>query len=94
MRLKDGTVYELQEPPFLKEGRFIFTTRQGGVFSLAETEVEEIKLIGPAPAAKKAPNPQDSRALGAIARGQRRARGKPAPVSPAPTPRASDAAKP
>ena len=87
MRLKDGTVYRLKEPPYLKDGRFIFTTTNGQVFSLSEKEVDEIKLLSPTPVPRAAPNPQDSRELGAIARQERRKTGKRAPVAPAPTPR-------
>lgn len=87
LRLKDGTVYQLQEPPYLKDGRFIFTTSEGKVFSLAEAEVEEIRLLAPPAASKAALNPQDSRQLGAIAHQQRRKTGKSSPVAPAPTPR-------
>ena len=47
MRLKDGTVYELKAPPYLKNGRFVFTTHDGKVLSLAEIEVDEIKLLPP-----------------------------------------------
>lgn len=87
MRLKDGTTYQLKEPPFLKDGRFIFTTTDGKVFSLSEKEVDEIHLLGPTPVPRVAPNPQDSRALGAIAQQERRKTGKRVAVSPAPTPR-------
>jgi hypothetical protein len=87
MRLKDGTVYRLKEPPFLKEGRFIFTTTDGKFYSIGEKEVDEIRLLGPTPKPRPSPNPQDSRELGAIARDQRHKAGKRAPVAPAPTPR-------
>ena len=86
MRLKDGTVYELKEPPFLKNGRFIFTTQDGKVLSLAETEVDEIKLLSSAPP-DRALNPHDSHQLGAIARERRRSRGSYTLLAPAPTPR-------
>ena len=53
MRLKDGTVYRLKEPPFLKDGRFVFTTSEGKVFSIAEKEVDEIKMSGAITAPEK-----------------------------------------
>ncbi len=87
MRLKDGTVYRLKEPPFLKDGRFVFTTVDGKIYSIAEKEVEEIRLLGPTPRPRTSPNPQDSRALGEIARDERHKTGKRVPVAPAPTPR-------
>ena len=86
MRLKDGTVYRLKEPPFLKEGRFIFTTTDGRVYSIGEKEVDEIRLLGPTHRPRTSPNPQDSRALGAVARDERHKTGKRVPVSPVPTP--------
>jgi hypothetical protein len=94
IRLKDGTVYRLKEPPFLKDGRFIFTTTDGKFYSLAEKEVDEIQLVGPTPKPRTQPNAQDSRALGEIAREERHKTGKRAPVAPAPTPRPSRADSP
>ena len=87
IRLKDGTTYRLKEPPFLKDGRFIFTTTDGKVFSLSEKEVDDIHLLGPTPVPRAIANPQDSRSLGAVARQERGKTGKRAPVAPAPTPR-------
>jgi hypothetical protein len=87
MRLKDGTVYDLKAPPYLKNGRFVFTTHDGKVLSLAEVEVDEIKLLPPSAPGKAAPNPHDSRQLGAIAREQRRTKGSYTLLAPAPTPR-------
>ena len=86
MRLKDGTVYELKQPPYLKNGRFIFTTHDGKVLSLAEIEVDEIKLLPPA-APGRALNAHDSHQLGAIARERRRSEGSYTLLAPAPTPR-------
>ena len=86
MRLKDGTVYELKQPPYLKNGRFIFTTHDGKVLSLAEIEVDEIKLQLPADPGR-ALNPHDSHQLGAIARERRRSKGTYTLLAPAPTPR-------
>ena len=93
MRLKDGTVYDLKQPPFLKNGRFIFTTHDGKVLSLAEIEVDEIKLLPPA-APGRSLNPHDSHQLGAIAREQRRSRGSYTLLAPAPTPRPRKAKSP
>jgi len=87
IRLKDGTVYSLQTPPHLTRGRFVFKTSDGRLLSVAETEVDEIRLLQPTPVPRAAPNPQDSHALGAIARQQRRASGKHTLLSPAPTPK-------
>ncbi len=87
MRLKDGTVYELKEPPYLKSGRFVFTTSEGKVFSLGEAEVDEIKLLPPMGPRRTALNPHDSHQLGAIAREQRRSKGSYTLLAPAPTPR-------
>ena len=87
MTLKDGTVYELKEPPHLSGTRFVFTTRAGKVFSLGESEVEEIRLLGPTPVPRVVLNPQDSRQLGAIARQQRRKKGTHTLIAPAATPR-------
>lgn len=86
MRLKDGTVYDLKQPPYLKNGRFIFTTHDGKVLSLAEIEVDEITLQSPA-APGRALNPHDSHQLGAIARERRRSKGSYTLLAPAPTPR-------
>ncbi len=87
MRLKDGTIYDLKEAPYLKNGRFVFTTYDGRVLSLAETEVDEIKLQTPGGPGKPAPNRHDSHQLGAFAREQRRVRGAYTLLAPAPTPR-------
>lgn len=87
MRLKDGTVYDLKAPPYLKNGRFVFTTHDGKVLSLAEIEVDEIKLLTPSAPGQAAPNPHDSHHLGAIAREQRRTKGSYTLLAPAPTPR-------
>jgi hypothetical protein len=87
MRLKDGTIYQLKEAPHLKGGRFVFTTSEGKVFSLAEGEVDEIKLLTPPPAERAALNPHDSHQLGAIAQRERRKKGKYTLIAPAPTAR-------
>jgi hypothetical protein len=87
LRLKDGTVYRLREPPFMKHGRFQFTTMRGQFYSIAEDEVGEIRLLAPSPTPRPAPNPQDSHQLGAVARQERKRTGKHTAVAPAPTPR-------
>ena len=92
--LKDGTIYRTQSPPHLTGGRFVFTTADGRLLSLAETEVDEIRLTPPDLNARTAPNPQDSHALGAIARQQRRSKGKYTLLSPAPTPKSRKASAP
>jgi len=87
LRLRDGTVYRLQAPPHLNGGRFVFTNSDGRVYSVSESEVDEVRLLAPTPGPGGAPNPQDSHALGAIARQQRRGNGKYTLLAPAPTPR-------
>jgi hypothetical protein len=94
IRLKDGTVYSLQSPPHLTRGRFVFKTSDGRLLSLAETEVDEIRLLQPTPAPRTDLNPQDSHALGAIARQQRHSSGKRTLISPAPTPNPKKRAAP
>jgi hypothetical protein len=87
IRLKDGTIYRLQAPPHLTAGRFVFTTSDGRLLSLSETEVDEIRLTPPAAPKGASPDPHDSHALGAIARQQRNQQGKQTLLSPAPTPK-------
>ncbi len=87
IRLKDGTVYQLQAPPHMSGSRFVFTTSEGRLLSIAESEVDEIRLTPAASEPRAGLNPQDSRALGAIARQQRRNHGKFTLIAPAPTPR-------
>jgi hypothetical protein len=80
--LKNGTVYLLKEPPRISGTRVVFTTVDGKLFSLDESEVAS---IGSAPAPTPVPrryDQEDSRALGAIARQQRDAKGKRAEVAP------------
>lgn len=92
--LKNGTVYLLKEPPRISGTRVVFTTVDGKMFSLDESEVSS---IGSAPAATPVPrryDQQDSRALGAIARQQRDARGKRAEVAPRGASSAPKKAKP
>jgi hypothetical protein len=80
--MKDGTVYLLKDPPQVSGGRLIFTTVDGKVLSARQDDVQS---IGAAPRATPSPtkyNPQDSRALGAIARQQRDRNGRAAEVAP------------
>ena len=85
IRLKDGTVYRLQSAPHLSGGRLVFTTSEGRLLSVAETEVDEVRLLSPTPSPGAVPDPHDSHALGAIARQQRRSSGKYTLIAPAPT---------
>jgi hypothetical protein len=92
LRLKDGTVYELRTPPRLANGRFVFTTSDGRIYSLAEAEVDEVRLVSPASPA--GPDRQDSHQLGAIARQERGQKGKHTLIAPDPTPRPRKGEKP
>jgi hypothetical protein len=87
VRLKDGTIYQLREPPYLTGGRYVFTTTDGRVLSITASEVAEVRLLSPTPTPRPVPNAQDSRQLGAVAKQQRSAKGSHALVAPAPTPR-------
>jgi hypothetical protein len=87
LELKDGTVYRLKEPPFLKSGRFEFTTARGNFYSISEKEVRGVRLLAPSPTPRPEPNPQDSRQLGSIAARERKRKGKHTDLAPAPTPR-------
>ena len=82
LKLKDGKVYLLKEPPTIDGTRYVFHTLDGKVYSLDQSEVAS---IGPEPLPTRARaklDPQDSRALGAITRQQRERRGKSADVAP------------
>lgn len=86
--MKDGSVYLLKEPPQVSGGRLVFTTVDGKVLSAKQDDVQS---IGAAPKPTPSPpkfNPQDSRALGAIARQQRDRNGKTAEVAPHAAPKA------
>jgi len=84
MVLKNGTVYSLREPPRISGGRIVFTTMDGKIFSLSESEVESISdAPRPTPTPRITYNPQDSRDLGAIARQRRRGKGLESPGSAA-----------
>jgi hypothetical protein len=98
--LKDGTVYTLKEPPQVSGGRIVFTTIDGKVLSAKQDDVQSIGAIPKPTAGPPKYNPQDSRALGAIARQERERRGKTAEVAPraarksTPTPRRTTSQKP
>jgi hypothetical protein len=82
LTLRNGTVYLLREPPRISGKRVIFTTQDGRVFTMDQSEIE---TVGAAP--RPTPTPRrfdsgDSHALGAIARQQRERRGKKAEVAP------------
>jgi hypothetical protein len=77
LTLKDGRVFELKSPPRHEAGRIVFTTTEGKTYTLNESEVKS--FVGEPPAPTRGPstyNPQDSRALGAIARQERANTGK------------------
>ena len=82
LTLKNGTVYVLKEPPRVSGTRVVFTTRDGRLFSMDQSEIEGIRA-----APRPNPTPRrydsgDSHALGAIARQQRDRKGKAAEVAP------------
>ena len=90
LTLRDGRVFELREPPRNEAGRVIFTTTEGKTYSLDAAEVKS--FVGAPPTATPAPpsyNPQDSRALGAIARQERANTGKTTDLSARPTARST-----
>ena len=74
MTLKDGRVFDLKDLP-LAGRRIVFTTTDGKVYSMDETEVVTISIRTPPTPPSRTYNPQDSRALGAIARQQRNRKG-------------------
>lgn len=83
--MKDGTVYTLKEPPQMSGNRFIFTTVDGKTLSVRQDEVQSIGAAPKPPPPAPTYMPQDSRALGAIAREDRERQHKVAEVAPAPT---------
>jgi hypothetical protein len=87
IKLKNGTEYSLQTPPHLTGGRFVFTASDGRVYSLSESDVDEVRLLAPTPDPRMQPNPQDSHDLGAIARQERTQKGKHTLIAPAVTPK-------
>jgi hypothetical protein len=94
LKLKDGTVYLLKKPPTLDGTRYVFEAADGRVYSLDQSEVASINPAPRPTPARAMPNPQDSRALGAITRQQRERRGKSAEVAPRTTRRPTRKPKP
>jgi hypothetical protein len=96
LKLKDGRVMRLKESPRIAGGRIVFTTVEGRIYSLAESEVLS---IGAEPAPTPTPrvvNPLDSHNLGAIARQERQKTGKKTEVAvrAAPTPKPAKTPRP
>ena len=82
LKLKDGKVYLLKEPPRLEGTRYVFQTVDGKLYSLDQSEVVSVSPVPRPTQGRAKPNPQDSRELGAITRQQREHRGKSAEVAP------------
>ena len=72
----------------------VFTTIDGTMFSLDESEVASIGSAPAATPAQRRYDQEDSRNLGAIARQQRDAQGKRAEVAPRPARKATPKPKP
>jgi len=87
LTLKDGRVFHLKAPPVTDRGRVTFTTLDGKTYSLEQSQVESFVAKPPTPTRVPSTyNPQDSRALGAIARQERAKTGKTTDLSaPRPT---------
>ena len=85
--MKDGTVYTLKEPPQVSGNRLIFTTVDGLTLSAKQDDVQSFGAAPKPPPPAPTYMPQDSRALGAIAREDRERQHKVAEVAPAPTQR-------
>lgn len=81
MKLKDGRVMRLKEPPRIAGGRIVFTTVEGRTYSLAEADVISIGLEPTPTPTPRVLNPMDSHNLGAIARQERATTGKKAEVA-------------
>ncbi len=94
LTLRNGTVYLLTEPPRVTGTRVVFTTMDGQSYSMHQSEIESIAA---APRPTRTPansySIQDSRALGALARQDREARGLKAAVAPARAPAAKKRAR-
>lgn len=94
LTLRDGRVFQLKEPPHTEGGRVVFTTIEGKTYSLEQSEVKSLVTSPPTPTrAPRNYNPQDSRALGAIARQERAKTGKTTDLS-APKPHAARPTRP
>lgn len=80
----------LKESPRIAGGRIVFTTVEGRIYSLAESEVLSIGAEPTPTPTPRVVNPLDSHNLGAIARQERQKTGKKAEVAvraaPAPKP--------
>jgi hypothetical protein len=85
LTLRDGRVFQLREPPRAEGDRVVFTTTDGKSYSLPSSDVQSFVPVPPtATRPPRTYNPQDSRALGAIARQQRAETGKTTDLSEAP----------
>ena len=91
LTLRDGRVFQLKESPRTEGDRVVFTTTDGKSYSLPKSDVQSFVPLPPTPTPPpRTYNPQDSRALGAIARQQRAETGKTTDLSEAhPTARAT-----
>jgi hypothetical protein len=96
MRLKDGRVMRLKEPPRIAGGRIVFTTAEGRTYSLAESDVLSIGAEATPTPTPRVVNPLDSHNLGDIARQERQKTGRKAEVAvrATPTPKPGRAARP
>ena len=81
MKLKDGRVIRLKEPPKIAGGRIVYTTLEGRTYSLAESDVLSIGLEPTPTPTPRVLNPMDSHNLGAIAQQERATTGKRAEVA-------------
>ena len=87
LTLRDGRVFQLKEPPRTEGSRIVFTTTEGKTYTLPANEVSSFVAVPPTPTRPpRTYNPQDSHALGAIARQERAKTGKTTDLS-APTQR-------
>jgi len=96
MRLKDGRVMRLKEPPRIAGGRIVFTTAEGRTYSLAESDVLSIGAEATPTPTPRVVNPLDSHNLGDIARQERQKTGRKAEVAvrATPTPKPARAPRP
>lgn len=82
LTLRNGTVYLLKEPPRISGTRIIFTTLEGKLYMLDQSEIEAVGAMPRPTVAPKRYDIEDSRQLGAIARQRRAATGRRAEVAP------------
>ncbi|MEP6768087.1 MAG: hypothetical protein ABJC61_05420 [Acidobacteriota bacterium] len=92
LTLRNGTVYLLREPPRVSGSRVVFTTMDGQLYSMDQSEIESIGAPRPTRTPRPYYSTEDSRALGALARRDREARGLRAEVSPRRAPAARNRA--